>query len=135
MDNFKEVKLNVEEQKKLEQYVRDLQHEYLFVKVGYKRQGVFIITFPNAKVFIGRSKCMGYRLKEIFAQLFWNNKPRQKWIEKAKEENKGLMKDFRDLSIKIVYTEPDVYEEAYANYLQLAAQNVFTEYYNHDIKK
>ena len=46
MDKFKEVALTVEEQKRKEQYIRDLQHEYLFIKVGYKRQGVFIITFP-----------------------------------------------------------------------------------------
>ena len=77
MDNFKEVGLTVEEQKQVKQSIRDKQHEFLFVNVGYKREGVFIITFPNAKQYIGRSKTMGYRLKEIFAQLFWNNKPRQ----------------------------------------------------------
>lgn len=78
---------------------------------------------------------MGYRLKEIFAQLFWNNKPRQQWIHKAKEENKGRMSDFRDLSIKIIYTKDGQYEEVYRLYIAMAAQNEFIEFYNHDIKK
>ena len=135
MDNFKEVGLTVEEQKQVKQGIRDKQHEFLFVNVGYKREGVFIITFPNAKQYIGRSKTMGYRLKEIFAQLFWNNKPRQQWIYKAKEDNKGRMSDFRDLSIKIIYTKDGQYEEVYRLYIAMAAQNEFTEFYNYDIKK
>ena len=45
------------------------------------------------------------------------------------------MSDFRDLSIKIVYTKDGQYEEAYHLYIAMAAQNEFVEFYNHDIKK
>jgi hypothetical protein len=91
---FKEIKLTVQEQQQLEQDIRDKQHEYLF-KVGYKREGIYIITFPNSKKYLGSSLCLGTRLKEIFGQLFWHNKIKQKWIEKALEENKKLKSEVR----------------------------------------
>jgi hypothetical protein len=125
---FKEIKLTVQEQQQLEQDIRDKQHEYLF-KVGYKREGIYIITFPNAKKYLGSSLCLGTRLKEIFGQLFWHNKIKQKWIEKALEENKG-MKDFRDLSIKIVYTEKGTSGDAFKVYCQMAQSNDLVKYYN-----
>jgi hypothetical protein len=125
---FKEIKLTVQEQQQLEQDIRDKQHEYLF-KVGYKREGIYIITFPNSKKYLGSSLCLGTRLKEIFGQLFWHNKIKQKWIEKALEENKG-MKDFRDLSIKIVYTKKGTSGDAFKVYCQMAQSSDLAEYYN-----
>ena len=125
---FKEIKLTVQEQQQLEQDIRDKQHEYLF-SIGYAAKGIFEITFPNGKRYLGNSLCLGKRLKEIFGQLFWKNKIKQKWIEQAIKEN-PKMKDFRDLSIKIIYTEKDTSEDIYQIYCQLAKQNEFVEYYN-----
>ena len=125
---FKEIKLTVQEKQQLEQDIRDKQHEYLF-SVGYKREGIYILTFPNGKKYLGSSLCLGTRLKEIFGQLFWHNKIKQKWIEKALEENKG-MKDFRDLSIKIVYTEKGTSQDAFKVYCLMAQNSELVEYYN-----
>lgn len=125
---FKEIKLTVQEQQQLKQDIRDKQHEYLF-SIGYKREGIYIITFPNGKKYLGSSLCLGTRLKEIFGQLFWHNKIKQKWIEKALEENRS-MKDFRDLSIKIVYTEKGTSGDAFKVYCQMAQNSDLVEYYN-----
>lgn len=72
-------------------------YNYLY-SVGYYNEGVYILTFPNGKSYVGYSKRLGNRLKEIFAS-FKLGYGKSKWIEKAIEENGKL--SFKEIEVKI----------------------------------
>lgn len=78
--------------------------------------GIFILTFPNEKFYMGATNNLRFRLREIFIELF--PKPqtllsRQRngrrlyqkvWMEKARKENPSI-KTYKDLKIKCIVCE------------------------------
>lgn len=88
-------------------------YEERFATLGlipYK-SGVFILEFPNGKSYVGSTKNLRLRIREIFIELFpkpqtiasrrRNGKElyKERWIGKVKAENLEL-KTYKDLIVK-----------------------------------
>lgn len=79
-------------------------------KIGFNSAGCYILNFPNGKKFLGSSATLGKRIKYHFKLLFPTPKQQLSLARKAdwhnicREENKGKLKDFRNIRIEVFYT-------------------------------
>ena len=107
MADFQIIPMTVSERKYLQNKEYRLRNEFLY-KVGYNSSGCYILSFPNGKKYIGKTKSLGARLKEHFRQLVPIGIECKNydalWYQQAKKENEGQIKTFRDIGVQIFYT-------------------------------
>lgn len=104
-----EIKLNCENEKILERQF----YKQRFKDLGEVpfRSGIFFLKFPNGKSYLGTAENLRFRLRQIFMDLFpkpqtiasrrrnGQNLYKEKWMEKAREDNPGLQ-NYKDLEIR-----------------------------------
>lgn len=133
MEDFKIFSLTVSERQLIIDQEYKKRNEFLY-GIGYHKAGCYEMTFPNGKKYIGKSSQLGKQLQKYF-EILVPIKPKIKkeqykrgWYEKAIEENKGRLKTFADLRIRIWYDRDYVLLEK--ELLESVPEDCRSNYYN-----